>query len=103
MVYFDIMEQLKRSYSLDFKIKAVELSIHRKELQSVADELGIPSKNITRWKKEYKEGKLDGSYKTVSKSKEALENIALRKALKDAELERDILKKALGIFSKNDR
>ena len=30
-------------------------------------------------------------------------NIALRKALRDAELERDILKKALGIFSKSDR
>ena len=38
-----------------------------------------------------------------SKSKEQLENIALRKALRDAELERDILKKALGIFSKSDR
>ena len=98
------MKQSNRSYSLEYKIKAVELSNHRASLESVANELGISSKNISRWRQQYNAGMLSNSEPPqVVKSKEAIENIALRKALKDAELERDILKKALGIFSKSDR
>lgn len=98
------MNQEKRKYSLDFKMKAVELSNHRSELASVAEELGIPVKNLSRWKHEYSTGKLDLLNKTTaSKSKEELENIALKKALREVELERDILKKALGIFSRSDK
>ena len=98
------MEKQKRSYSLEFKIKAVELSNHRGQLKSVAQELGINADNLRRWKKEYKVGKFDLSSKPKpTKSKEELENIALRKALRDAEMERDILKKAVSIFSKSDK
>jgi transposase len=98
------MEQKKRSYSQEFKIKAVELSNHRGSLQSVALELNIPAKNLSRWKQEYRLGILQTNAGNGSvKSKEVIENIALRKALKDAQIERDILKKALSIFSKSDR
>jgi transposase len=98
------MTPAKRTYSNEFKIKAVELSDFRGSLQEVATELGIPSKNISRWRQEYKVGRLTGLPK-AEKAKTAIEseNIALKKALRDAELERDILKKALGIFSKSDR
>jgi len=70
----------------------------------VALELDIPSKNISRWEQEYQSGQFNGSSK-AKKTKFAIEqeNIALRKALQEAQLERDILKKALGIFSKKDR
>ena len=98
-----MIEQL-RKYSKEYKIKAVELSRQRGSMKEIADELGISSKNISRWNKEYAAGKYSENYiHSNSKSKEQLENIALRKALRDAELERDILKKALGIFSKSDR
>ena len=98
------MKQPNRSYSLEYKLKAVELSNHRGSLESVANELGISSKNISRWRQQYNAGMLTNSEPPpTAKSKEAVENIALRKALKDAEMERDILKKALGIFSKSDR
>jgi transposase len=97
-----MIEQL-RKYSKEYKIKAVELSRQRGSMKEIADELGISSKNIS-WNKEYEAGKYSENYiHSNSKSKEQLENIALRKALRDAELERDILKKALGIFSKSDR
>lgn len=97
------MEKTKRHYSIEFKIKAVELSKHRGKIKAVADELNIPTDNLRRWKKEYQAGKFDvnGRLKPT-KSKEEIETIALRKALRDAEMERDILKKALGIFSKRD-
>jgi transposase len=98
------MEKQKRTYSQEFKIKAVELCKHRGTLQPVAAELGVSAKNLSRWKQEHEAGKLDGTSRpVVPKSSGELENIALRKALREAELERDILKKALCIFSKSDR
>jgi transposase len=99
------MELKKRIYSQEFKIKAVELSNHRGgSLNQVALELNIPVKNLSRWKQEYRLGILqNGADKGFVQSKETIENIALRKALKDAQIERDILKKALSIFSKSDR
>jgi transposase len=98
------MEKQKRSYSKEFKIKAVELSNQRGYVKAVAEELGISADILRRWKIEYKIGKFDLLSKPISiKSKEELENINLRKALREAEMERDILKKALNIFSKSDR
>ena len=98
------MTEPKRIYTKEFKIKAVELSQLKGSLQQVALELDIPAKNISRWKQEYQTGQLHGSNKSNEpKSSIELENIALKKALQEAELERDILKKALGIFSKKDR
>jgi transposase len=97
------MEATRKKYSLDFKIKAVELSNHRGIVKSVAKELDIPTDNLRRWKREYNEGKYNSSFKPPMKSREEVENMELRKALRDAELEREILKKALSIFSKSDR
>lgn len=99
-----IMKEAKRTYSREFKTKAVELCNHRGNLQSVAAELDVSAKNLSRWKQEYEAGKLDGGAKpSVAKSAEQLENMALRKALRDAELERDMPKKAVAVFSKSDR
>jgi transposase len=95
------MRAQKRSYSLEFKLKAVELSNQRGSLSEVAQELNISSDNLKRWKKEFKEGKFSGSIKI--KSPEEQELIRLRKELIEVKLERDILKKAVGIFSKSDK
>ncbi|MFM6247872.1 MAG: transposase, partial [Dolichospermum sp.] len=87
-----------------FKIKAVELSNLRGAVKQVAAELDIPEKNLGRWKQEYKLGILDGSVKPQkSKSVTELENIALKKSIRETQLENDILKKALAIFTKKDR
>ena len=96
------MERQRRIYSLEFKLKAVELSNERGSLVSVANELNVSSDNIKRWKKEFNQGKLTG--KTIPvKSKEDIELLQLRKELADVKMERDILKKAVGIFSKSDK
>jgi transposase len=95
------MRAQKRSYSLEFKVKAVELSNQRGSLSEVAQELNISPDNLKRWKQEYKAGKFTGSVKI--KSPEEQELIRLQKELAEVKLERDILKKAVGIFSKSDR
>ena len=96
------MERKKRIYSLEFKLKAVELSNERGSLLSVAQELNVSSDNIKRWKKEFSQGKLTGKTSPV-RTKEEEELILLRKELADVKMERDILKKAVGIFSKSDK
>ena len=96
------MERKNRTYSLEFKLKAVELSNERGSLISVANELNVSSDNIKRWKKEFNQGKLTGTTVSV-KTKEQEELIRLRKELADVKMERDILKKAVSIFSKSDK
>jgi transposase len=97
------METQKRKYDLDFKIKAVELAKQRGSNKAIADELNIPYDNIKRWRKEYGEGKLNNNYKPPVKTPVKLELIKLKKELYNVTQERDILKKAVSIFSKSDR
>lgn len=83
---------------------AVNLCLSGKPTREVADELGIRVELVTRWKREYhqyKEGSFSG-HGNVNMTDEQKEIARLNKALRDAQEERDILKKAVSIFSKND-
>ncbi|MCW5907219.1 MAG: IS3 family transposase [Chitinophagales bacterium] len=86
------MTTIRKTYTRDFKIKAVELSKQRGNAAAVAKELGIREQMLYKWKVLYEQGKLMPE-KVSEKSKEELEIARLRKALKEAELERDIFKK----------
>ena len=57
---------------------------------------------ISRWRREYKAKLSDFSKKRVQ-SIEEQELKALKKELRDVKEERDILKKAVSIFSKSDK
>ena len=78
------------------------MSIKRGSLNSVPQELIVSSDNIKRWKKEFSQVKLTGKTTPV-RTKEQVELIRLRKKLADVKMERDILKKAVGIFSMSDK
>jgi transposase len=54
------MRKERTHYSLEFKIKAVELSNQRGSLMSVAQELNISRETLKRWKQEYNAGKFNG-------------------------------------------
>ena len=99
------MKKQKRNYSTTFKQKAVELSYARGNVKQVCEELDISYSVLFRWRKEQKTyGKNSfpgrGNLKQTDEQKEISR---LRKQLKDMQLERDILKKAIGIFSVSDR
>ena len=67
-------------------------------------ELDIRPEVLYRWRKEFA-SKETASFPGNGKKKlgpEETENARLRKELADMRMERDILKKAVGIFSKND-
>lgn len=94
----------KKYYSKEYKLKAVALSEQRGSIIVVATELGIRHDMLRRWKREYSENQakafIGGG--NAKKKKELNELAQLKKKLRETELERDILKKAVGIFSKND-
>jgi len=96
------MTREKKQYSREFKIKAVELSNQQGNLLAVAEELNVSKDNLKRWKREYKEGRFSSTI-LKSKSAEDEEISRLKKELYEIRLERDILKKAVSIFSKSDR
>ncbi len=98
------MEKRQRTiYSREFKINAVELSNQRGALAAVAEELNITRDTLKRWKKEFNSGKMKLAAGMKTRSKEEEELVRLKKELYETKLERDILKKAVSIFSKSDR
>lgn len=99
------MKQSRKIYDKAFKEKAVQLSYDRTNISELARELGITAPQLYKWRKEFEEFG-EGSFPGNGKLKLTPEQeriVELEKKLKDAELERDILKKAIGIFSKNGR
>lgn len=97
------MRKERTSYSKEFKIKAVELSKERGNTKSVIQELNIGRESLRRWIEQYNEGKFSGGKEREKKNSDHEELTRLKKELYDVKMERDILKKAVGIFSKSDR
>ena len=99
------MKKARKIYSKEFKQKAVELGNVRGNVQEIARELGVGAELIYRWRREMG---TDPSLAFGGKGKKQLteeqkELARLRKNLADVEMERDILKKAVSIFSVSDR
>jgi len=97
------MEGSRRTYSEEFKKDAVEHSLtSEKAVIEVAQDLGIAHSNLRRWRAQYgKNGKLafpgNGKQRLTPQEEEIKR---LKKELYDVRQERDILKKALAIFTK---
>ena len=94
------MKRERKNYDPAFKTKAVQRSNERTNISELARELGIKVTLLYKWRKEFEEFE-EGSFpgKVNLRLTPEQERIhELEKRLKDAELERDILKKAIGIF-----
>ena len=92
----------RRQYDEEFKKMAVELSVAKGSLKATAEELGITPQILTRWRSERVVAQGSPAISRTQVSQEQQEIVRLKKELKQAELERDILKKAVGIFSRGD-
>ena len=87
----------KRRFDRDFKISAVKMVTEGGHKASeVARSLGIEANQLYLWKKKFGD---QGEKAFVGKG-HLTELAALRRKLREVEMERDILKKAVGIFSK---
>jgi transposase len=90
----------RQVFTKEFKKEAVDLlkSSGKKSIE-IADDLGINRDNLLRWKREFEEIEREDIDLTISPS-DSEEVLKLKKENLILKQERDILKKALGIFSK---
>lgn len=92
-----------RSYDKEFKLNAIKLYKDGKAGNDVCRDLGVPSSTFWGWVKQY-EAEGDKGFPGSGKPKPSDEEAyRLKKELEDVRMERDILKKALAIFSKQDK
>jgi transposase len=87
----------KKQFDRDFKMSAVKMVTDGgHKAAEVARSLGIHENQLYNWKKKFS----DQGDKAFPGKGHLTELAALRRKLRDVEMERDILKKAVGIFSK---
>jgi len=94
----------RRKYDQEFKQMAVELSRHREDISVLAEELDIKPNLLYRWRREAKQAR-EGAFPghgNPRQTEEQKEIAKLKKELRDTQMERDILKKAVSIFSRSD-
>jgi transposase len=99
-----MMTRERQKYDREFKQKAVELSFARGNAKEIAEELDIRPELLYRWRREYQKyhnNSFPGQGKPKMTDLER-EVARLKKELRDARMERDILKKAVSIFSRSD-
>ncbi len=80
----------RRKYDEDFKRSALRMIENGQSVRSVAQALGVGESQLHKWKRQDRQ----------TRSTPHLEVVELRARLRQVEMERDILKKALSIFSR---
>ena len=95
-------EKRQRQYDAEFKKEVLKMTMEGKHVVDVARDLGISPERIYKWRRDEK--LRIGAVAFASLGGKALtpeeELRALRQELETTKRERDILKKALAIFSK---
>ncbi len=94
----------RRRFDREYKQMVIELANTREDISVLAAELDLRPDLIYRWRREAlaNDGASFPGQGNKMMTEEQKEIARLKKELRDAQLERDILKKAVGIFSKND-
>lgn len=96
-------QKSRRKYDASFKQEVISMIAAGRPVPDIARSLGIGENIIYRWRREAL-----GSPQTATTTPQnnhpsqvsLAEHLGLQKRLREVEMERDILKKAVGIFSK---
>jgi transposase len=87
----------RKIYTREFKEQAVQLSYNNgKPVAQTATDLGLPPNMLHRWRREAKQ--VGRVFPGNGKARDE-EMAELKRRLKQAELERDIMKKAVSFFA----
>lgn len=100
------MSKIRKTYTKVEKLEIVSLSLEEgQSVKKLASRYGISENTLYNWRKLYAKHSEDAfsgkGNKTMSESERKI--VELKKQLKESQLECEILKKAVGIFSKRDR
>ena len=97
------LDQARRQYDAEFKNDVIKKINSGRPVQEISHSLGINSNMVHRWKREYNQslGALPSpEHVLVIPTVSGAEHERVKARLREVEQERDILKKALGIFSR---
>jgi transposase len=96
---------MRKQYDKEFKMHAAKLVVEtEKPVAQVARELDLAEQTLHNWVRKFKDDQDGGRF--IGSGNSAPEDGALRdlqKKLRDLEEENAILKKAMGIFAKNQK
>jgi len=94
------MSKKRRQYDRAFKVEAVRLvTEERRPVAAVARDLGIGENLLHRWKQQFTDHQDSAFIGTGNLSTEQMELRRLQRENADLREERDILKKAISVFS----
>jgi transposase len=98
------MSKDQKIYTKEFKIEAVRLAeTSGKPITEIARDLGVSDSTIHNWRKQFSEHGEQAFPGSGHQTPEAEELRRLKRELEVVKQERDILKKALHIFSRQER
>ena len=100
------MSKLRRKYTKEEKLEIVKLSLEDDQtVVGLAKRFDVTANTIYNWRSKYLkyEDKAFPGHGKKQMTVHEEEISKLKKELREAQLERDILKKAVSIFSKGDR
>lgn len=97
------MGEKRNTYDKEFKLSAVKMIMEEGlSIAQVARDLGVNANSLHNWKKAYLEDQ-QHSFPGKGKMKPEEEELRkLRKELNTVKMERDILKKAIAFFAKEE-
>ena len=96
-------KRIRRTFTDDFKRDAVNLVVvEGYSFQRAADAVGVSSRSVREWQEKFAPPPETSIDDPIVQQLQA-ENKRLRKALQQAELERNILKKATAYFAKESQ
>ncbi|MDX1960258.1 MAG: transposase [Leptospiraceae bacterium] len=91
-----------KEYPLEFKIESVKRYLrNKKDLSKTSRELGVPPTTLRGWKDKYMSEAKESSNEKLSKKDYEAVIKSKDKYIKDLEEENAILKKSIGIFTRN--
>lgn len=98
------MSSKRRTYTREFKVDAAKLSYNsEKSVEEIAASLGVSQSSLHRWRQEYRDDP-DQAFPGSGQQKERDAEVArLKKELRQAQMENEILKKAAAIFTRSLR
>ena len=95
------MQKVQKTYTPEFKREAVRLAqTSGKPIAQVARELGISDTSIHQWRKDLTEHSSEAFPGSGHQTAQEEEVRRLKRELEAVKQERDIVKKAIGIFSR---
>lgn len=94
-------KKVRRRFDLQFKRDAVRLmSEGGRTMAQVSRDLGVGVTQLRRWREKYGDGSAERTGVLPVPSAEKIENEKLKRELANVKEEREILKKALAVFSR---